>query len=93
MGAADSVFSAQERALFALAAPFVDARQKEAAWSAARTYWPDAALAEAVAVIAAIAMFTRWNTLMETVLEDEPASALAYVPWLTQMASVQISRN
>jgi len=92
-GSADHVFSAQERALFALAAPFLDARQKEAAWSAAKTYWSDPALAEACAIIAAIAMFTRWNTLMETVLESEPASALVHVPWLTRMATAQAPRN
>ncbi|MFT3799646.1 MAG: carboxymuconolactone decarboxylase family protein [Burkholderiaceae bacterium] len=71
-----------ERTLLALAGPLLSAPHKDAAWQAAGAHWHADALAEAVGVIALTAWFTRWNTLVETELESEPAIALAHVPWL-----------
>lgn len=71
-----------ERALLALAGPLPDARHRDAAWQAAGGHWQADALTEAVGVIALTAWFTRWNTLVETEMEGEPAIALEHVPWL-----------
>lgn len=75
-----------EQALLRLAGPLALVEQKDAAWQAVRGHWHDDALAEAVGTIALVAWFARWNTLVETVLETEPASALAHVPWLRHMS-------
>ncbi|MGC3987719.1 MAG: carboxymuconolactone decarboxylase family protein [Pseudorhodoferax sp.] len=79
---APACFDGAERALLALARPLGTAQEKDAVWHAAGAHWSSDALAEAVGVIALAAWFSRWNTLVETELEDEPASAIDHVSWL-----------
>lgn len=79
---APTCFTGAEWALLRLARPLGPTHEKDAAWNAARAHWDSDALAEAVGAVALAAWFSRWNMLVETELEDEPASALDHVAWL-----------
>lgn len=79
-------FQGAEWALLRLAGPYGSNDDRDAAWVAARAHWDSDVLAEAAGAIALAAWFSRWNMLIETELEDEPASAMDHVPWLRPSA-------
>lgn len=78
-----TLFSDAERCLLALARP-MQATDVHATWRLARQHWGADALAEAVAAISLAAWFCRWNALVDTELEREPAMALEHVSWLSR---------
>ena len=82
---APACFTRAEWALLRLAGPLGPAHEKDEAWDLARAHWDSDALAEAAGAIALAAWFSRWNRLVETELEDEPASVIGQVSWLGPM--------
>ncbi len=54
----------------------------DAAFAAAARHYDTDGLHEIVAVIAAFGWFNRWNCLMQSDLEAEPAAFAAGIPWL-----------
>lgn len=85
---ADSAhFSERERAALRIASagatlPVGDASQ---AFDEARQHFSEEELIEIVSIVALFGWFNRWNSLMRTTLEPEPAQALHHVGWLQQL--------
>lgn len=80
-------FSARERAALRIASagatlPVADA---SLAFDEARQHFAEEELIEIVAIVALFGWFNRWNSLMRTALEPEPAQALHHVGWLQQL--------
>lgn len=85
--AADSpLFSPRERTALALAGvaaqPQAAASVRDAAFAAARACFHEEELLALVAAVSAFGWFNRWNSLVRTQLEAEPATVVAALPWL-----------
>ncbi|NYT64523.1 carboxymuconolactone decarboxylase family protein [Alcaligenaceae bacterium] len=59
----------------------------EAMFTQASAFYNQDELVEIVAAIAAFGVFNRWNSLVGSELEAEPASAFLHIPWLVEMKS------
>jgi alkylhydroperoxidase family enzyme len=84
--AVSSRFSHRERAALALAGaggtlPTGDSGH---AFDAAKAHFSEGQILEIVAAVSLFGWFNRWNSLMQSELEDVPAQALHHVPWLAQ---------
>lgn len=53
----------------------------------ARLYYSEDEILAIVSAVAAFGWFNRWNSLMGSELEDEPASVAKDIPWLLEMVS------
>ncbi len=84
--AVSAQFSERERAALAIAhaGGTLPTRNAGSALEAAKAHFTDSQLLEIVAAVSLFGWFNRWNSLMETELEDVPAEALRHVPWLAQ---------
>ncbi len=89
--ATSAQYTPRERAALALAnvaasALDVDAHaRRDAAFAAARACFDEEELVELVTVISALGWFNRWNSLVRSELEAEPATVVADLPWLTAL--------
>ena len=59
--------------------------RRDAAFKAARACFDDEELVELVTVVAAFGWFNRWNSLVRSELEGEPATVVAELPWLAAL--------
>jgi len=82
------LFTPRERAALALAdaaacpqAPGAGAA-REAAFAAARSCFTEEEVLALVAVVSAFGWFNRWNSLVRSELEAEPATMVGALPWL-----------
>lgn len=101
--AASEAFSAGDRAALDLASAggTLPVGDTGAAFAAARSHFSEAQVLEIVAAVALFGWFNRWNSLMQSELEDVPAQALRHVPWLAQwgdrvrssVAQARLARN
>jgi len=55
------------------------------AFEEARKFFTDDELVEIVATVASISLFSHWNGMMATDLEDIPAVVVEHVAWLTNL--------
>ena len=84
-------YAASEKAALALATvaaqPIADGApaRREAAFTAVRAHFDEDQVLELVAVISAFGWFNRWNSLVRSELEAEPAAIAAQLPWLAQL--------
>lgn len=58
---------------------------RETAFAEARAFFDEDEVIELVAVISTFGWFNRWNSLVRSKLEAEPATIVAHVPWLAQL--------
>lgn len=86
---ADSpLFTPRERAALALAQvaarPLADgaAAARDAAFAAVRRHFTEEEVLALVAVVSAFGWFNRWNSLVRSELEAEPATMVGALPWL-----------
>lgn len=63
------------------------------AWERARKSYSEDALLALCSAIAAFGWFNRWNSMIGSELEPEPASVLDSVAWLTQIRPAEGSRS
>ena len=91
-------YTAREKAALALASiaaqPMADAAhaRREEAFAAVRLYFEDDEVVDLVTVISAFGWFNRWNTLVGSELEAEPATIVAQLPWLASLLTLQHGR-
>jgi alkylhydroperoxidase family enzyme len=80
-------YSAEERAALAVATAgaTLPIGPADNAFAAAARLFSEQQCLEIVAVVALFGWFNRWNSLMQSSLEDVPAEALQHVQWLRQM--------
>lgn len=89
--ATSSQYTPRERAALALATVAANAQdaeahaRRDAAFKAARACFDEEELVELVTVISAFGWFNRWNSLVRSELEAEPASVVAELPWLAAL--------
>lgn len=86
-------YSARERAALALATVAAqpmskDAhRQRDTAFATAGLHFGEEEVIELVAVISAFGWFNRWNSLVRSELEAEPATVVSPLPWLANLVN------
>jgi alkylhydroperoxidase family enzyme len=94
--ATSSQYTPRERAALSLASVASSAlgadahARRDAAFKDARACFDEEELVELVTVISAFGWFNRWNSLVRSELEAEPATVVAELPWL---AALQMSQR
>ena len=84
------LFTPRERAALAIAAAGATAPAQapaDAAFDEARQHFSEDALLEIVSIVAMFGWFNRWNNLLQSHLEDEPAQICEHLPWLASATS------
>ncbi len=84
------LFTPRERAALAIAAAGATLPAQapaDAAFDEARQHFDEAALLEIVSIVALFGWFNRWNSLLQSQMEDEPAHICQYLPWLASGTS------
>lgn len=83
------LFDARERAALAIAHAGATLPVAEAgpAFGHARRHFSEDELIEIVSIVALFGWFNRWNSLVQSQLEDEPASVCQHVTWLRSMTA------
>ncbi|MBI1291326.1 carboxymuconolactone decarboxylase family protein [bacterium] len=83
----DPAFEPHERAALAIARAggTLPVRKPAAAFEEARKHFSDDQIVAIVAAVAAFGWFNRWNSLMNSELEEAPAAIIADMPWLQHM--------
>lgn len=79
------LFTPRERAALAIASAGATPSSQgpaDAAFDEARHHFSEDALLEIVSIVAMFGWFNRWNSLLHSQLEDEPAHICEHVPWL-----------
>jgi len=93
--ATSSQYTPRERAALALATVAANAlhadahARRDAAFKAARACFDEEELVELVTVVSAFGWFNRWNSLVRSELEGEPATVVADLPWLAALLMPQ----
>ncbi len=84
-----NAFAPAEKAALGLATAgaTLPVAKSDAAFAKASAFYNQDELVEIVAAIAAFGVFNRWNSLIGSELEAEPASAFSHIPWLVDMKS------
>lgn len=82
-----SAFEEHERAALAIAKAggALPVRKPDPAFDEARKHFSDDQIVVIVAAVAAFGWFNRWNSLMNSELEEIPASVIADMPWLQRL--------
>lgn len=83
----DTRFTDQERRALAIATAggSLPVREPAQAIEQAKQVFSDEEIVEIVSCVAMVGWFNRWNGLMASELEAEPAEAMAHVPWLSEL--------
>ena len=59
--------------------------ERTAAFAVARACFDEEELIDLVTVISCFGWFNRWNSLLRSELETEPAAVVAQLPWLSPL--------